>query len=79
MDISHNDYVIEDDDDAQRQAHHTITVKVKCLRAPPVANPDDRTTDENTPVTLNPLENDTDPENEPLDNCQNWSTKSWYS
>ena len=58
-------YVIEDSDD-KRQDSSTITITVKCLRAPPVAEPDYRKTDENTPVTLDPTENDSDPEGEPV-------------
>ena len=38
-------YVIEDADD-QLQDDSTITIKVKCLRAKPIAKPDEDTTDD---------------------------------
>ena len=44
----------------------TITVTVRCRREPPNAEPDYSTTDEVTPVTIGVLDNDSDPEDDPL-------------
>ena len=50
----------------KKQQESTITINVACLRAPPTAVDDYRETDENTPITIPVLDNDSDPENDPL-------------
>ena len=59
-------YTVKDSDD-EETAQDTITIKVRCLRAEPIAKPDEVNTDEETSVSLNPLEDngngpDEDPE-----------------
>jgi len=44
----------------------TVTITVADVPAPPVANDDTATTSEDTPVTINVLGNDTDPDNDML-------------
>jgi hypothetical protein len=47
-------------------ATSTVTVDVTPVNDPPVANPSTATTPEETPVTLNVLGNDSDPDGDPL-------------
>ena len=63
-------YTIEDADDQLTDSSY-IEIKVRCLRAKPIAKPDEETTDDETPVTVDPLVDngngaDEDPENDPL-------------
>ncbi|WP_298303488.1 Ig-like domain-containing protein [uncultured Erythrobacter sp.] len=44
----------------------TVTVTVNPINDPPVANPDSATTDEDTPVDINLIANDTDADGDPL-------------
>ena len=44
----------------------TVTITVECIRTRPIANPDEESTDEETPIPIHPLDNDEDPENDPL-------------
>lgn len=58
-------YTISDGNGNQSTAKVTVIVS-EGPNGPPVANPDPATTQENTPVTINVLANDTDPDNDPL-------------
>lgn len=44
----------------------TVTIEVVAVNDAPVVNDDTATTDENTPVTITPLENDSDPDGDTL-------------
>ena len=44
----------------------TVTINVSCVNDGPTANDDQGSTPEDTPVTVDVLANDTDPENDPL-------------
>ena len=43
-----------------------VTVTIGAVNDPPIADPDDATTDEDTPVTIDVLTNDDDPDEDPL-------------
>ena len=61
-------YTVKDSDD-ERTAQDTITITVNCLRATPIARPDEKSTNEETPVDVDPLidnGNDEDPEGDDL-------------
>ena len=53
-------YEIIDDGD-KLTAETTVTITINCIRTPPVAVDDEDTTNENTPVTTDVIENDYDP------------------
>ncbi|MEL7090744.1 MAG: tandem-95 repeat protein [Pseudomonadota bacterium] len=57
-------YTVEDPDGASDTG--TITVNVGAVIDPPTANDDDAETDEDVSVTIDVLDNDTDPENQDL-------------
>ena len=44
----------------------TVTITIDPVNDPPIANPDSDTTDEDTPVTIDVLPNDSDVDNDPL-------------
>ncbi len=58
------DYTIDDDQGATDSASVTITVAE--INQPPVANPDSASTSESTPVTIDVLSNDSDPDGDPI-------------
>jgi Ca2+-binding RTX toxin-like protein len=59
------DYIAVDPDGNETPGQVTVTVNP--VDDAPVTNPDVATTDENTPVTIDPLANDTDPDGQPLE------------
>jgi Ca2+-binding RTX toxin-like protein len=63
-DIATISYTIEDEEGLTDSAEHTIVVSDPALA--PVANPDTAETPEDTPVTIDVLDNDTDPQDDPL-------------
>ena len=60
-------YTIKDPDGETSTT--TVTVEVTPVNDPPVAEPDSTETPEDTPVTINVLENDSDPDGDPLTVC----------
>jgi hypothetical protein len=56
-------YTVCDNGTPSRCSTATVSVTVSLLNRPPVANDDAATTDEDTPVTINVVANDTDPDN----------------
>ncbi|MBN1859531.1 tandem-95 repeat protein, partial [Candidatus Bipolaricaulota bacterium] len=57
-------YALSDVDGDTDQA--TVTIEVACVNDSPTANDDSDTTPEDTPVTVDVLANDTDPDGDPL-------------